>query len=72
MASCLFGIERLGFRSEKPPRDQGALRLRFLGRRGSRGERPSIGVRRTRLNTAKDEKMSSRSMFGELWRAEIL
>lgn len=42
---------------------QDLLRARFLGPYMFRGERPNIGVSRTRLNTAKDEKMSSRSIL---------
>lgn len=45
------------------PRNQLDFDLRLLVRRQLRREKPSIGGRRMRLNTAKDEKISSRSMF---------
>lgn len=43
--------------------NQLAFDLRFFVGRQLRRENPSIGGMRMRLNTAKDEKISSRSMF---------
>lgn len=48
--------------TEGPP-DQNVFGLRFFGRRQLLREKPSIGGRSMRLSTAKDEKISSRSMF---------
>lgn len=48
--------------TEGPPY-QNVFGVRFFGRRQLLREKPSIGGRSMRLSTAKDEKISSRSMF---------
>lgn len=46
-----------------PPWDQNAFDLGFFGWRQLLREKPNIGGKRMRLRTAKDEKISSKSMF---------
>lgn len=40
----------------------GDFRIRFAGEHNQFGQRPSIGATMTRLKTAKDEKINSRSI----------
>lgn len=56
----------------RAPWSHGDFRWLFLGLHIFRQEKPSIGARRTRLNTAKDEKISSRSIVFQYGRGGVV